>query len=358
MLENHPLLAILGALLVLAIAYDGARTTLSASASGPITRRLSAALWGTLLFVHRRSPRHRMLERAGTWITLALIVTWVLLAWLGWTLVFCATPGAVQNSSTMLAATFFDRVYFAGFTLTTLGVGDFAPKGAIWQILTVIAAGNGLLLFTMSITYAIPIISAATEKRQLALAINTLGESPLAICRNTVGDGDFDVLRTQIEQIETAIADAGQKHLAYPILHYFHSADTMTALPLALARLDQTLTIIDHAAPSLPAATRARIGITQRTIERFMATLESAFIRPSARTPHIPALDEVAELPFLQADPEDLRTRLAGLARQPLMHAYVRDDGWRWEAVWHASNADEAATGEDEPTDRPNAPDE
>ncbi|MES1929664.1 hypothetical protein SADO_10419 [Salinisphaera dokdonensis CL-ES53] len=350
MLDNHPLLALLGAVLVLAVAYDGARTTLSASASGPITRRLSAVLWGALLFVHRRRPRHTMLERAGTWITLSLIVTWVLLAWLGWALVFCATPGAVQNSTTMLSASFFDRVYFAGFTLTTLGVGDFAPKGIVWQLLTVIAAGNGLLLFTMSITYAIPIISAATEKRQLALAINTLGESPLAICRNTVGDGDFDVLRSQLEQIETAIADAGQKHLAYPILHYFHSADTMTALPLALARLDQTLTIVDHAAPQLPAATRARIAITQRTIERFMATLESAFIRASDQRPDIPDLDAVTDLPFFETDAQALQNRLASLERQPLMHAYVRDDGWRWEAVWDAENADEAATGEAPPS--------
>lgn len=347
MFDNHPLLALLGAVLVLAIAYDGARTTLSASASGPITRRLSAAVWATLLFVHRRRPSHAMLERAGTWITLSLIVAWVLLAWLGWTLVFCATPGAVQNSTTMFAASFFDRVYFAGFTLTTLGVGDFTPQGALWQLLTVAAAGNGLLLFTMSITYVIPIISAATEKRQLALTINTLGESPLAIWRNTVGNGDFEVLRTQIAQIEAAIADAGQKHLAYPILHYFHSADTMTALPLALARLDQALAIVDHAAPDLPKAMRTRIGITQRTIERFMVTLESAFIRASDARPQIPSLEPFTKLAFFDADPETLRTKLAGLARQPLMHAYVRDDGWRWEAVWHAENADHAATGDD-----------
>jgi hypothetical protein len=346
MLHIHPLLAVLGALLVLAIAYDGARTTLSASASGPITRRLSGGVWRLLLFVHRRSPRHAMLERAGTWIMLLLILTWVVLAWAGWTLLFCATPDAVMNSTTKLAAGFFDRVYFAGFTLTTLGVGDFTPKGAIWQLLAVAAAGNGLLLFTMSITYAIPIISGATEKRQLALAINTMGESPLAICRNTVGDGDFDALRSQCEQIEVAIANAGQQHLAYPILHYFHSADTMTALPLALARLDQTLTIVSTAHSQLPRGTQARIAITQRTIAHFMGTLQSAFIRPSEQAPEIPSLDGFAELDFFDEDPERVREALQSVDRQNLLHAYVRDDGWRWEAIWHADNADEAATGD------------
>ncbi|ERJ19726.1 Ion transport 2 domain-containing protein [Salinisphaera shabanensis E1L3A] len=346
MIESHPIAAVLGALFVLIVAYDGARTTLSASTSGPLTRRLSAALWRVLLFVHRLSPRHGMLERAGTWITLTLILSWVLIAWLGWGLLFLASPDAVLNSTTKIPASLIERIYFAGFTLTTLGVGDFVPGNGWARILTVVASANGLLLFTMSITYAIPIISAATEKRQLALTINTLGESPFDICRTTVGSGDFATLASQLEQIGSAIADAGQKHLAYPILHYFHSADTMTALPLALARLDQTLTIIDSAHQSLPDDTRARIAITRRNIAHFLGTLESAFIRPSARNPHIPALDDFIAFDFFGAPAQAVREQLMHTDHQKLLHAYVRDDGWRWEAVWHADNADEAATGD------------
>lgn len=352
MTQAHPILALLGGLILLLAGYDSARTTLSASASGPFTRRLSAAIWRVLLFVHRRRPSHAMLERAGPWITLTLILSWVALAWVGWTLVFCAVPGAVLNASTLHAASFFDRAYFAGFTLTTLGVGDFIPRGAAWQLLTVITAANGLLLFTMSITYAIPIVSAATAKRQLALAINTMGESPFAICRTTAGNGDFATLCSQLGQIETAVADAGQKHLAYPILHYFHSTDTMTALPLALARLDQTLAIIRHASTDLPEETRSRLTITQATIAHFMSTLESAFIRPSERAPEIPSLDHFKQLGLFDVDMTELRTRLAEDDHQALLHAYVRDDGWRWEAVWEARHADEAATGQRPDRDR------
>jgi hypothetical protein len=346
MIESHSIAALLGVLCVLAVAYDGARTTLSASASGPLTRRLSAALWRVLLFVHRISPRHGMLERAGTWITLVLILSWVVLAWLGWSLIFCASPDSVLNSTTKLPASLIERIYFAGFTLTTLGVGDMVPGNMLSRGLTIVASANGLLLFTMSITYAIPIISAATEKRQLALTINTLGESPFDICRTTVGNGDFAALASQLEQIGSAIADAGQKHLAYPILHYFHSADTMTALPLALARLDQTLIIIDSAHPTLPHDTRARIAITRRTIAHFLSTLESAFIRPSPQTPYIPALGDFNAFDFFAVPAQVVRQQLTDTDHQKLLHAYVRDDGWRWEAIWHADNADEAATGD------------
>lgn len=343
-MHNHPLLAALGALLVLAVAYDGARTTLSASASGPLTRRLSASAWQLLLAIHHRYPNHALLGRAGSGITLLLILTWVGLAWAGWALIFCGAADAVLNSNSFLAASVAERIYYAGFTVTTLGVGDFIAHGTLWQILSTIAAGNGLLLFTMSITYAIPIMSAATEKRQLALAINTLGESPAAIYRQTVGDGDFDALRAQLEQVEMAIAGAGQKHLAYPILHYFHSADTMTSLPLALVRLDQTLSLIAGAVQDLPQATRARIEITQHTIASFLATLESAFIRPSAEPPTIPSLDAFEDLPFFDAEPQAMRAKLAVQDRQPLLHAYVRDDGWRWQAVWDAGQASGTVT--------------
>ena len=75
------------------------------------------------------------------------------------------------------------------------------PGNMLSRGLTIVASANGLLLFTMSITYAIPIISAATEKRQLALTINALGESPFDICRTTVGNGDFAALASQLEQI-------------------------------------------------------------------------------------------------------------------------------------------------------------
>ena len=352
MIETHPIAALLGALLVLGVAYDGARTTLSASTSGPLTRRLSGALWRVLLFVHRVRARHGMLERAGTWITLGLILSWVALAWLGWSLVFCASPMSVVHSTSQLPASVIERIYFAGFTLTTLGVGDIVANNNWTRLLTVLASANGLLLFTMSITYAIPIISAATEKRRLALSINAMGESPFDICRTTVGRGDFATLASQLEQIGSAIADAGQKHLAYPILHYFHSADTMTALPLALARLDQTLTIIDCAHTDLPADTRARIAITRRNIAHFLGTLESAFIRPSAQTPAIPALDDFRAFDFFAVAPDTVREQLNRTDHQRLLHAYVRDDGWRWEAIWHADNADEADTGDPEERQR------
>jgi hypothetical protein len=58
------------------------------------------------------------------------------------------------------------------FTLFTLGVGDYRPNGAFWQMLTALCAADGLLTITLSVTYFVPLVSAATRKRQIAASIS------------------------------------------------------------------------------------------------------------------------------------------------------------------------------------------
>ena len=324
-----------GAALLLLLAYDATRTTLSASSSGPITNMLTSGLWRVLLAVHRGRPSHALLGGGGAALTLVLILTWVLLAWSGWLLVFCAAPNAVTHSTTGLPADTLDRAYFIAYTLTTVGYGDLVPGGATWKMLATVAGANGLLLFTLAITYALPIVSAATEKRQLALCIHAMGASPEEILEFGLGNGDFDSLAGHLDGFESMIAGASQKHLAYPILHYFHSAGSVTALPLALVRLDMALELARMRDEPLPPAVAARIRSTQHVIQQFLATLRGAFIRPTDTTPEIPALERGARV--LEADADDLAQRLRGLEKINLLAAYITDDGRDWASVWHPS---------------------
>ncbi|GAB2798289.1 ion channel [Halomonas shantousis] len=334
---GHPFWAIMGTLLILFVAYDCTRTTLSASSSGPLTNRLSKGTWSVLMAYHRRRPHHSLLGAAGTWVTLTLIFCWLSLTWLGWWLVFCGDPQAVVNSTSMATASLIERAYFVGYTITTLGYGDLVPNTSLYQILCFLAAGNGFLLFTLSITYAIPIVSAATQKRQLALSINALGHDPLEIIRQGADDGSFQSLCNQLQQVQSSIVGSSQQHLAYPILHYFHSEETNSALPLALARLDEALSMILFSCTSLPSTSRSQMAITQRSIDEFLHTLESAFVHPTREAPDIPELEGLSMLSINDTPPSAIRDHLQALDRQKLLLAFVENDGWEWQDVWQAT---------------------
>ncbi|XVH33461.1 ion channel (plasmid) [Haloferacaceae archaeon DSL9] len=46
-------------------------------------------------------------------------------------------------------------MYFTGYTIFTLGNGDFYPTAANWQVTTVLTSASGLLLITLIVTYVL-----------------------------------------------------------------------------------------------------------------------------------------------------------------------------------------------------------
>lgn len=331
------LVGLVGTLLILLVAYDAIRTTLSVTSSGgPITNRLVSGIWSALLGIHRRKNSHRILSSAGTWITVALLMTWFLAAWLGWLLLFCSSEQAVVHSSTQATASIIERAYYTGYTITTLGYGDYVPGSDGWRVAPVLAATNGFFLFTLSITYILNIITNVVQKRQAALSVNALGETPHQILASTSGNGKFETLISQLQPLQQSVSTLGQQHLAYPILHYYHGETSSKALSLAIARLYQAVSLLYFACSRLDTSSREQLLIMQKTLEQFLDTLGSAFIHPDDTAPLIPALTMYAELPGVDKTNKEIHDFLASLPYQKLLVAYVHKDGWDWKDVWQA----------------------
>ncbi|RBI68190.1 two pore domain potassium channel family protein [Vreelandella sulfidaeris] len=329
------LAGMVGVLLILLVVYDAIRTTLSVSSSGgPLTNRLVSGLWFVLLGIHRRQKSHAMLSSVGPWITVTLLMTWFLVAWLGWFLLFCSAPQAVVVSTTKATASLIERAYYTGYTLTTLGYGDYVPGTDGWRTPPVIAAANGFFLFTLSITYILNIITNVIQKRQTALSINALGRDPRQIIAATNDDGKFATLVSQLQPLQQSISTLGQQHLAYPILHYYHSETSSKALSLAIARLYQAISLVYFASPKLDTTTREQLSIFQRALEQFLDTLGGTFIQPNHNIPHIPELNGYAELPGFDKSSTEMHDYLASLPYQKILVAYVQKDGWDWKNVW------------------------
>lgn len=284
------------------------------------------------------------METLGIVIIVGVVTTWLAGLWLGWTLLFSSSMRAVIEIGSGRPATFWERVYYAGdslFGLSPQGL-SVGPEG--WRFLSTFAALSGLILVTLSISYFVPVLSAATERRRCAAYISTYGLTPQQIVLETWGGLGLQELHDYLNNIIPMLADLTERHLAYPVLYSLHSADRRTALTPSIAALDEALTIVEfglnHEGP-LPHSVTA----TRRAIARFFETLQQ-FPEEEAEVPPAPSLKPLIRegIPTVKektfaADVERLEDH------RRLLLAIVREDGWTWEETVEESPDPARRTG-------------
>ena len=329
-----PLLAGAGALVLLAVFYDSLTTTLGASrAAGPITRRLSGLLWRVLLRLHRRREGSRLLSAAGPVLLITTVLLWVIGLWAGWTLVLLGEPGAVLDADTGAPGGTLDVVYYAGFTVFTLGVGDFVASSPGMRVLTAVASFTGLSLITLAITYLVSVISAVVSRRALAVTISALGPTSGEMVARGWTRGSFSPeFLQQLVNLTGQLASAGEQHLAYPVLHYFHSRTRQTAAPPALAQLDDALLILDAAVLPQARPSPAAVLPLRSVLDRYLSTVADVSTAPvESDAPPPPDLAPVAAAGIPLDSAERFAERVADHAeRRRRLATVVAGDGWSW----------------------------
>lgn len=326
-------LLILGFALLAFTMLDAFWSTLTSGGGGPLTRRVARGLWKMALALHRRRTSHRLLKVMGVVIVLAIVGLWIGLLWGGWMLVFSAEPGAVVDATTKTTATVWQRLYFVGFTVFTLGMGDYVPQGDAWRVLTALASLNGLFLVTLSITYLLPIVSAATEKSQIADLLSTLGRTPEAIVQAGWNGEDFSSLESWLVDLSQKITLHAERHLAYPVLHYFHSTDRTSAIAPALGAFDEALSLLAFGVAPEKRLPEATLGAARGAVEILLKRLADSLVEPEAVPPR-PDLGALraAGIPVVEDDAFQAQMR-AHDERRRLLHGFVCSDGWTWADV-------------------------
>lgn len=323
------LLIALGIAVLATVAFDALRTTASpGSGGGPLTTRITAGLWSVSLSLHRRRPSHNLLRTVGTSLLVITFLAWVVLTWLGWTLVFQGTGSLVTSGGTRAGTA--DTIWFAGSTLFTLGLGDVRAVATDSKVLTAVASFTGLFVVTLGVTFFVPVVSAVTRRRQVATHISSLGQTVDEVVMQA-WDGT-DAFVAHVANIVPALTLVAQEHLAYPVLHYFHSTARDAALAPSVAVLDEALTVLEHGTedrldPGAVRPARAAVG-------HLLETLGSAFVTPAAASPLPPPLDGLEHAEIETTDPDEFARHLAGTDdRRRLLLALVEADGWSWNDV-------------------------
>ena len=316
-------MAVAGVTLIAVANYDALVTTVAVgSGIRPLTSRLAQVLRSIL----RRAPR--LLPAGGPLITLSTIAVWILLLWAGYSLIFSAAPGAVTSSRSGAPAAGVSRVYYAGYTLFTLGNGGYQPAVGSWELVTNIATLNGLFVVTLAITFLVPVLSAVVERRQHASFISALGDTAEDVVVSAWNGHDFAFLQQQLPTVAQQILLTAQRHLAYPVLHDFRSGEPHAASERSLALLDDVLTLLEHGVdPSV------RLDTPTATVTRF-AIDEAVRLMPEADTKATPALPDLriladAGIPTRPA--REFAARADELAaRRSHLAALVEAAAWRW----------------------------
>ncbi|MDY7022426.1 MAG: potassium channel family protein, partial [Cyanobacteriota bacterium] len=324
-------LSVLGIIILLGVTLDIWITTLTVGGGGPITSRLSSVLWKIALKIHRRYPNHRALATVGLSLLVLMTLLWFALTWLGWTLVFLSGPGAVITASGLVPASFWERVYFVGYTLSTLGQGNYQPQGSVWQMATVLASLNGFFMVTLIFAYLIPVVSAASDKRSCATYISSLGGTADEIVMRAWNGQNFGQFDQHLIALSGMLTRMGENHLTYPVLHYFHSIERSRSMALSLVALDDALTLLQYGIPRHCQPDPAALRSVRRSSSAFLATLKSAYLDPTDEDPPLPALALVRleDIPTLSDSQFQAATEhLEG--RRRILLELIQNEGWRW----------------------------
>ena len=343
------LLLIVGLILLAVISFDVLVTTLTLRGGGFLTKRISSWLWHGATNMHRYKTNHRLLALIGLLIVLGMALLWYFMTWIAWSLIFNSFQDAIINSSDKEPASTWGRIYFAAYTLTTLGRGDYLPTSTGWHLLTGLAAANGFFLVTLSIAYLFPIISAAIQKRSLAIYISTLGGTGDEILANAWNGKDFGNLDQQLINLTPLILALSEQHFAYPVLYYFHTKERTRCLPLSIAALDEAITLLQYAVPAEHRPDPASLNPARRACSAFLKTLKSDYIEPGNYEPSLIPLKlleqhgipTVGDRAFKQATKHIIK-------RRKLLFALVRNDGWSWDAVGSSLTTNRAKSLDDE----------
>lgn len=330
-----------GGLLLVAIGtLDALWTLLWVEAhAAPLTKRITSTVNSAYVALFRRRG-HRMLSAKGPLMLLTSILAWALFVWLGWTMVFSAQPNAVVHTHTGAAASFAERAYFVGYTIFTLGNGDFGARSAAFQLLTPVASMNGLVLVTLVVTYLLSIIEAVVKKRSFASHVAALGHRAEDMLRVAWDGQGFRALELQLLSLTEQINLITEQHKAYPMVHYFHAPADRQAMPIGVAIFDDALTLLDSAVAKDVRPARSIVQAARASVRSFLETLESVYIRPTDSPPPAPELVWLRDAGIPTVGDAEFASALRNVEeRRRLLRAAVEAEHREWPGARIAQSA-------------------
>jgi hypothetical protein len=329
---SEALIQWLGILLLIGVVLDIIITTLSPRGAGFFSKFIISGVWRIFLWACGKKGNHPILDYYPTLVSVIMLSFWIALLWFSNALILLSDPYSVLSTD-RIPATYIEKIYYTGYTISTLGNGEFIPGSKFWMIYTNLLAYTGLLMITISITYLVPLLQAEIQRRTLCLHIASFGHSAENILIQNWNGNDFSDLSDHFDDLREEIFYLGQNHNAYPILHHSHSHVKHRSTAITITMLDEVLTIIMHCIPQEHWPNRTSIRSLRIAITSYLTTLDRAFITPSKELPPPPDFEALREagIPVF-SDGKKLHDCYGDFTnRRKLLLGLLQTDGWKWD---------------------------
>ena len=325
-----------GVIIVVLVLADIMITTLAPRGTGFITERLRKWVWAFFHWLCKGNGENKLLNYAGMFTVTAWLLGWIVFFWIGNALLYIADYDSVIITGTRITATPMEKAYFVGYVLSTMGLGDLQPNGDAWKLYTSIISFSGFIIITIGITYLVPVLSAEMGKRKVSIYIHSIGTSPEDILVNSWNGKDFSRLTNHFTTLSEYIMEEAQNHVAYPVLHNFHSHLHRESIAVKLVSLDEALTILLLQIPEGTQPHKQEIYPLRYAITDYLATLGEAFIGPSKNVPG-PLKTDLLEkygIPLKQQN-QEIEFKFEKLRfRRKLLLGLLENDGWHWDSIY------------------------
>lgn len=180
-------------------------------------------------------PKSRLLLFSGPVLIVAQATVWATLLLVGVSLTIWPqlNAGIISANGTATDTSFVAAVYYAGFSVTTLGTGDLVPQTIFARMVTITAAALGFSFFTLVLAYIISVYSALSRRNRFASEIDyrtgRTGDT-LAYLQPHLADDDRALLNQDLCDLASKLADVLESHHFYPALHYFRFSEPRYAM--------------------------------------------------------------------------------------------------------------------------------
>lgn len=252
--------------------------------AGWLTNKLTTAVWKIIKALDNRY----IYNITGPLIMILTLFHWVLLLWIGVTIFFAGNPEALINTSTNEVISEWELFYYSGFTLFTLGIGDYTAQTLFFKIATALVSGLGMLLLTFGASYIISVISAVVEKRSFAGSVMGLGENSIELLKNAWNGKDFYQLDLILTDLNSKITQLTQQTQAFPLLQYYHNEDQEKASAVAIGVLDEVLTLLQYGLKDQSIINLTLVKATQSSIATYLNTVIARYGKQVKKVTDIP----------------------------------------------------------------------
>lgn len=262
--------------------------------AGPLSDWLTTLVWRTV----KKIDNKLLYNLVGPIILSMILLSWFFLMWLGMTLFFAGDSQSIVNTSTNAPITWFDRFYFSGFTLFTLGIGDYTPQPGFFQIVTALVSGLGMMLLTFGASYIISVVGAVVEERSFSRSVSGLGENSQELLQKVWNGKDFYQFDLLLSNLNSQITQLTQQNQAFPLLQYYHSEDPDKNSSINIVVLDEALSFLEFGLKDKELVNVALVRATRSTITNYLKTITSGYgnqVKDVKDTPPTMALEPLAD---------------------------------------------------------------